>query len=261
MDLKLIACDLDNTLMNGVPIEPDIRDFLVKIRGKGIKFVINSGRSLEDILNILFESKFPCPRGYPDAIVSKQGLCVHYLKGSSYTEDEEWNRKKEKELEILRQEIGWKSKSWEILIEERLKIKPVHKEIDQGAFRVLFNNEKEAEKVRQALLKEGHFKYTAFLRNRYHLLASLSTAQKGFSLLRVAQHLQVPPHQVLAIGDSHNDEDMLNGKYGFIPAAPSNAEEKVKSLVKAHNGYVASLPEGRGVAEIVTSLLNSSKSK
>jgi len=259
MRFKLIACDLDNTLMEKVPIAPEIKDFIVKIRKKGIKFVINSGRSLKDILEILFQSRIPCSEGYPEAIISTHGAFIHYLKGNNYVEDEEWNKKKEKELEILRQEIGWKSKLWEKLIEEKLKIKPVSKQIDQGIFRVFFSSKEEAEKVRQAITKESSFKYTTFLRNKHLLLATLSTAQKGYSLLRVTRHFNISPNQVLAIGDSHNDEDMLDGRYGFIPAAPSNADEEVKLLVKNNNGYVASLPEGKGVMEIVNFLLNSPK--
>lgn len=174
-------------------------------------------------------------------------------------EDEEWNKEKRKELEILKQEIGWKSKMWEKMIEDKLKIKPLRKEIDQGVFRVLFNNKEEAERAKEAITKETRFKYVTFLRNKHLLLATLSTAQKGHSLLRVARHFNLSPGEILAIGDSHNDIDMLNGRYGFVPAAPSNAEEEVKSLVKSKNGYVASLAEGKGVIEIVNLLLHSSK--
>ncbi|MBE0478297.1 HAD family phosphatase [Candidatus Aerophobetes bacterium] len=255
MSFKLLACDLDKTLMDEVPILPDIKDFIVKVRGKGIKFAINSGRYLKDILEILSQSKVSCPDGYPEAIVSGQGVFIHYLKGNHYVEDKQWNEEREKELEILSQEIGWKSKLWEKLIEEKFKIKPVKKEIDQGVFRVFFNSEEEAEKIRQALMKNGDFKYTAFIRNRHIILATLSTTHKGNALMRVAEHFNICPCEILAIGDSHNDEDMLDGRYGFIPGAPSNAEEGIKLLVKANNGYVASQPEGMGVVEIVDYLL------
>ncbi|MBC7190191.1 HAD family phosphatase [Candidatus Aerophobetes bacterium] len=255
MDLKMVACDLDKTLMDGVPIQPRIVEFMVKLRSIGIRLVINSGRRLNDILEILFESKIPCPEGYPEAIISDQGVCIHYLKGNNYVEDEEWNQEKRKEMEILSQEIGWKSKLWEKIIEEKLKLQPVKKEIDQGVFRVFFKDETDAEKAREFLVKDGSFKYTVFLRNRRLLLATLATAQKGRSLLRVAEHFNISPEEVVAIGDSNNDEDMLDGKYGFIPAAPSNAEEEIKSLVKEKNGYVASLPEGDGVVEIVNHFL------
>lgn len=255
MSLKLVACDFDKTLTDVAPITPQIKDLIVEMRRRKVRFVINSGRYLKDILDILSESKITCPHGYPEAIISQQGVFIHYLKGNNYVEDDEWNREKKKELQILCQEIGWKSKLWEKLIEEKLKIQPFKKEIDQGVFRVFFNEEKEAEKVREALVKDGNFKYTAFLRNRHLLIASLSTAQKGRSLLRVAQRFNIPPRQVLAIGDSHNDEDMLNGRYGFVPAAPSNAEDGIKFLVKANNGHVASQPEGDGVVEIVKSLI------
>jgi len=61
----------------------------------------------------------------------------------------------------------------------------------------------------QAITKESSFKYTTFLRNKHLLLATLSTAQKGYSLLRVTRHFNISPNQVLAIGDSHNDEDWI----------------------------------------------------
>lgn len=259
MLLRMIACDLDGTLMDSVPILPEVREFMVKLRREGIKFIINSGRPLEDILQILSQSKVSHPQGYPEAIISKQGVFIHYLKGNNYVEDEEWNKARQKEIEILHQEIGWKSKLWERMIEENLRVCPQKKNIAYGVFEVSFNTDEEAEKIRQILLKENNFKYTTFLRNRHLLTATLATALKGRSLLQVARHFKIPPSQILAIGDSQNDEDMLNGKYGFIPAAPSNAEPRIKLLVKAHQGYVTSLPEGRGVMEVVNSLLNRSK--
>lgn len=255
MNLKLVACDLDNTLTDKVPIASQIKDFMAELRKRRIKFVINSGRCLEDILDILSDSKVACPDGYPEAIISEHGVLIHYLKGNNYVGDGEWNKKRKKELGVMFQEIGWKSKLWEKMIEEKLKIQPAQKKIDRGVFKVLFNNQEEAERAREALVKNGSFKYTAFLRNRHFLVASLSTAQKGRSLLRVVHHFKISPGQVLAIGDSHNDEDMLNRRYGFIPAAPSNAEKRIKLLVEDNNGYVASLPEGDGVMEIVNSLL------
>jgi len=260
LQIKLVACDLDGTLIDGIPILPEVKEFIVKIRQRGIKFVINSGRSLENILDILSQSKVSCPAGYPEAIISKHGVFIHYLKGQIYVEDEEWNKARQKELKILKQEIGWKSKLWEKIIEEKFKIYPVSKNIDYGVFAVSFKKNEEAEKIKKVLLKDSNFKYTTFLRNRFFLTAALSTTQKGSSLARVAEHFKIPPSQVLAIGDSQNDEHMLNGKYGFIPAAPSNAEDNIKQLVRSQKGFVASLPEGKGVIEIVSSLLNGSKS-
>ena len=251
MDIKLLACDLDETLMSGSPIVPEVRDFLYELQQGGIKFVINSGRCLDDILTVLSESKFLCPEGYPDAIVSDHGVFVHYLEGRNYVADSEWNELKRGELEMCRQEIGWKSKSWEMLIEDKMGIAPQRKYIEQGVFRVGFNSDSEAENVRLALHEDADFRYTAFLRNRNFLMACLSTALKGLALQRVAAFFKVEPGNVVAIGDSHNDYDMLDGKFGFIPAAPSNAEVPVKELVLCGNGYVASRACGGGVVEIV----------
>ncbi len=255
MNIKLVACDLDRTLIEGTSLLPEVKELLVKLPKKGIKFVINSGRHLEDILNILSQSKLNYPQGYPEAIISNHGISIHYLAGKGYTADKEWNEKREEELAILRQEIGWRGKLWEKIIEEKLGIIPEDKFIDYGVFTISFKSDQEAEKVRQVLLKENNFKYTTFIRNKHFLSVGLTTALKGKSLVRVAKHFKIKPSQVLAIGDSQNDEEMLNGNFGFIPAAPSNAEERIKTLVKANCGYVASQPNGIGVVEIVTLLL------
>ena len=260
MAVKIIACDLDRTLMGEIPIQPEVRDFLAEVQRKGIKFVINSGRSLENILDILSQSEIYFDRGYPEAIISRHGVFIHYLQGKTYVEDEEWNRQRREDMDILQDEIGWKSRSWEKMIEEDLQIFPQKKNIAYGVFEMLFNTDEEAERVRQILLRENDLKYTTFLRNRHFLTATLATALKGRSLSRVAWSFRVYPSQVVAVGDSQNDEDMLDGKYGFIPAAPSNAEPGIKTMVRENKGYVATLPEGRGVVEVVSSLLNGTKS-
>lgn len=255
MHIKLIACDLDRTLTDGIPLLPEVKECLIHLSREKVRFVINSGRHLDDILHILSESKVKHPEGYPQAIISNHGVSIHYLKGKGYVEDKEWNKKRENEVAMLRQEIGWKSKLWEKIIAE-LGISPSKKQIGFGEFKVSFENDEEAEKVRQVLLKENNFQYATFLRNRHYLSTGLVTALKGKSLLRVAKHFEISPSDILAVGDSQNDEEMLDGHFGFLPAAPSNAENSIKKLVNAHRGYIASSPQGKGVVEIVNLVLN-----
>ena len=57
--------------------------------------------------------------------------------------------------------------------------------------------------------------------------------------------------EVLVIGDSGNDLDMLDGHWKFQLATVLNAEQEVKESVRAHGGYVASQPRSRGIIEIM----------
>ena len=81
-------------------------------------------------------------------------------------------------------------------------------------------------------------------------------AGKGPALAELARVLGIPNGQVLAIGDSSNDYTMLDPRFnhGFRTATPSNAEEELKQLVRAGNGYVASAEAGLGTVETIAAL-------
>jgi len=254
MPIKLIACDLDNTLTENAFILPEIKDFLQKIVNRGIKFVINSGRCLKEIRRILLESKIYPSLGFPQAIISGQGVNIHYLKGKDYVADEVWNKEKEEQLKLMQREIGWEGIKWEKLIKE-MNLFPKEKRISYGLFALKFDREKDAKLARDVLIQKNHIKYVTFLRNKCYITASLSTALKGKSLARASQHFNIPASQVLAIGDSQNDEDMLNGKFGFLSAAPSNADEEIKEIVNKNGGYIALYPIGKGTVEAINSFL------
>jgi hydroxymethylpyrimidine pyrophosphatase-like HAD family hydrolase len=61
----------------------------------------------------------------------------------------------------------------------------------------------------------------------------------------------------MAIGDSINDLDMLNGEHGFFPVAVANAEIEVKEAVKKAGGMVTKSPASDGVAEAIEWALGS----
>ncbi|HWK81278.1 MAG TPA: HAD hydrolase family protein [Thermomicrobiales bacterium] len=81
-------------------------------------------------------------------------------------------------------------------------------------------------------------------------------AGKGPALAELARVLGIPNAQVLAIGDSSNDYTMLDPRFnhGFRTATPANAEEELKQLVRAGNGYVASAEAGLGTVEAIDAL-------
>ena len=79
----------------------------------------------------------------------------------------------------------------------------------------------------------------------------LPAAGKGETLRALIDFWQISPSQTLCIGDGANDISMLDGRYGFIPATLSNAEDDVKDVVKKCGGYIASKARGRGVLEVL----------
>jgi hydroxymethylpyrimidine pyrophosphatase-like HAD family hydrolase len=77
---------------------------------------------------------------------------------------------------------------------------------------------------------------------------------KGPVLAELARLWVIAPSEVLAIGDSHNDLSMLDGRLGFRSATVGNADGVIKEAVRRAGGSVASGHAGAGVLELLQSL-------
>lgn len=76
-------------------------------------------------------------------------------------------------------------------------------------------------------------------------------AGKGKALLAAARHFGLEPAEVLAIGDNYNDESMIDGKLGFVGGCVGNADEKLKSIVRAGGGFVGTGTAYKGILDIM----------
>lgn len=87
--------------------------------------------------------------------------------------------------------------------------------------------------------------------DRLNIMISLPTyvevvnkgVSKGRALLKLAERFGIHAGEIMAIGDSENDIEML--KAASIGVAVANAEESVKQMAD----YVTEAPDGNGVAE------------
>ena len=74
---------------------------------------------------------------------------------------------------------------------------------------------------------------------------------KGIILAKVAESLALDPDDVMAMGDSYNDLDML---LRFNAATTQNADDEIKDAVREKNGIVADSSYSLGVAEVLAQL-------
>lgn|SRR3989338_5793808 len=72
---------------------------------------------------------------------------------------------------------------------------------------------------------------------------------KGAGLLFLCEHIGISPGNVLAIGDSNNDMQVLS-LAGYV-GCPSNSKDEVIDLVRKKGGYVAKTAHTGGVIEIL----------
>jgi len=71
------------------------------------------------------------------------------------------------------------------------------------------------------------------------------SVDKGSSLIKVAQAINVKPSEILAVGDSENDIELLAA--AGLKVAVSNADQDLKDVAD----YIAVKPHGDGVKEAV----------
>jgi len=97
------------------------------------------------------------------------------------------------------------------------------------------------------------------IRNRIYLGVVPKGIGKGRCLNRLVKARKWCSEHILAVGDSANDRDMLDGRYGFRSAAVANAESEAKDWVRSNNGINLTVESGRAVSELLRRLLDRSR--
>jgi hydroxymethylpyrimidine pyrophosphatase-like HAD family hydrolase len=65
----------------------------------------------------------------------------------------------------------------------------------------------------------------------------------------MARLYELDTARTFAMGDSHNDLEMLSGEHSGFAACPSNAVGAIRKLIQARGGLVTSSAHGHGVVE------------
>jgi len=87
------------------------------------------------------------------------------------------------------------------------------------------------------------------VRNDVYARFSHEAFNKGTALAELTRRLGLSAEAVFAAGDQLNDLPMLSRRYARWLAAPSNAVDPVKQVVREQGGHVSELSHGDGVAE------------
>jgi hydroxymethylpyrimidine pyrophosphatase-like HAD family hydrolase len=91
--------------------------------------------------------------------------------------------------------------------------------------------------------------HLAWQRNSIYLRFGHRDFQKGSSLSQVASHYQLAVGRCFAIGDSHNDFEMLDPAHAGMTACPANAVAAIKEKILATGGLLTKESHGYGSIE------------
>ena len=239
---KLIACDLDETLLNNqAEVQEANKAAIKKVTAKGIKFVPATGRSFSAVQGILKEiGLYDKPNEY---VISYNGGCISENKNNHILECSpldfetaerlfQIGKKEDVCIHIYTLEnIYLFNPNDEELnyISNRLNVKVVNFDNlssikNQSIIKLIFQNlDLDYLKQIQNQIENDNFNLNiSYSANRYLELNSQGVS-KGAGLLDLAKKLNINPEETLAIGDNLNDLSMIQDAglgIGISNAAP-----------------------------------------
>ena len=215
-----------------------------------------SGRFLESQLEFLEPMDLGAKVEVPHAPITNEqeiyiasaGQYVSLIERNSEIE-RAWLKAVSKVMDLLRETIselesmGFKASLW--ADEEEV--------VQRHLAGLLFEEIREAKGAERYLKNKIKERRLNFKCNRSGRLVQvlLPFAGKGETVKVLAEYWNTEFSRVLCIGDSSHDMDMLDGRYGFIPATVSNADEEIVEVVRRVGGYVSPFPHGRGVLDVL----------
>lgn len=243
MKYKMIVSDMDDTLLrDDFTISSETKEIIIKAQEQGIKFVLCTGRPTfatkkyaEELLLHKFGSYIISYNGavitdmkthkeiYKKVIpngdlIKLSRICNHiHLDMHTYINDEIVTAKNNKFTEIDREITGMPIRV----------IESYYKEIKDDVVKIMMLQEPEYLRMIESDLKKIYKdKFSITISKPYFLDFMPLGVNKGNSLAKLADLLNIAPEEIIAIGDSYNDKEMLN--YVGMPVCVENAHEEIK---------------------------------
>ena len=253
----LLSFDFDGTLHHPADQEPVPVAFFETIRHlretRNAVWGINTGRSMPYVVEGLLESKFPF---IPDWVIAREREIYFPNSFGRFEPYQKWNKRCEDDIHQLFKKASKTLKLIRKEVEEHTGAQYIELDGDPAGF--ISRTEEEMEWI------VGHIApmvnevpNLGWQRNSIYLRFGHKNYQKGTTLSEVMKIYQLDISQTFAMGDSHNDVEMLSENHSGQAACPSNAVDEIRKLIESRNGYVAKAVHGNGVVEALRVVFNS----
>lgn len=269
MSIKLIAIDIDGTLLNSDrKLTKTVKESLKKASQKGVKVVLCTGRPTSGVnhlleqLNLIGETQYVIT--YNGSLVqTTDGIQIIKQYGLS-TDDIDAVRNMAEQLDVsyhftdkeaiytTNKNIGKYTVHEAELVGMPLRYRTQEdiKKEKQTALKAMFVDEPDKlDEVIKRLPLEFSKRFFTIKSAPYYLEVLHKDANKGNALRALAKHLGIKMSEVMAIGDNYNDMDMII--VAGYSVAMGNAVPTLKSAAK----YITESNDRDGVAKIVNLLV------
>jgi HAD superfamily hydrolase (TIGR01484 family) len=243
----LLSFDFDGTLVDhgsDPPFHPALSDMLRDFRRRGVAWLVNTGRGLNQTLEGLAQHNIFL---LPDYIIAQE--CEIFRPGffKPWKDFGSWNRKARRAHDLF------VVKHRKFLADIQEFVSGTKAEFlmgDLGQVGVVAEDDAELDQVCSYIeITAAQHPDVGYHRNGRYLRFSHSAFSKGSALRELSRLLRLPPQSVFAAGDNYNDLSMLDTRVAAQIACPSNALDPVKEHVSRQGGFVCTKPASEGMIE------------
>ena len=243
--IEVFVTDLDGTLFlpGTEEIPPEFFELITQWQKEGRAWIVATGRPDERLREFLTEWE-----RLPDYYIVEERYIYSVNSKEEVVPFKNWN-------ERLRKATRRAEKKHADLVAPVVKwIEAEGIDVKKEGTVFIFSEEAEARRAAQLLsdsLPEGYKP----LRNRVHLTVAPRQIGKGCCLEEIAARSGYNYSSIFCVGDSANDLDMLDGRYGYLSGTVANAEKIAKEVVKNNGGFISAGEGGSGPVEFLEKLL------
>ncbi len=244
MAIKLVALDLDDTLLDSkLAVSPRAGEAIRKAVAQGVTVTIATGRMYRSALPYAKELGLDVP------LITYNGALIKSCLSGEVLLHQPIEKKLAKQALALCKERGWYIQTYvndELYVEKINQYAEVYSRLS-GAPAIaigdrLYDGEESSSKMLMMSTEEGIIEiyntFKAVFGNRLSIAISKPTfleitdplANKGRALAFLADKLRIKKEEIMAIGDSGNDVDML--KYAGWGVAMGNASAAIKAIAR-----------------------------
>ena len=255
--IRLISTDFDGTLVehgNAAPFAPLLVEVLHALRRHGVRWAINTGRTMPMLAEALRTFALPIQPDF--ALTSEREVFRPAAGGGGWEDFGDWN---ERCARVHREFFAGAAPVLEeavAFLQAETGARTVYDQEARGAegrpelAGLVAQDELEMDRiVRYLETLKSRLPELGYQRNTVYLRFCHAGYDKGVALSELGRLLDVPPEARFAVGDHHNDIPMLNGIHAHQVACPANSVGDVKQVVADAGGYVAAGGYSAGVIE------------
>ncbi|WP_018247943.1 Cof-type HAD-IIB family hydrolase [Orenia marismortui] len=265
MKYKLLAIDMDDTLLSkGLTVSDRTQKAIKDAEKAGIKVVISTGRMFSSALPHLIDL------GLTDEVITYNGALVKEIGSGRIIDHQpvdleaaykifEIVKKEDLHINIYLNDIlyvnklGFGAEYYEKIsgVKSVLIQGDISNFLDQPSTKLLIVEEdvKKADKI-EARLENTFGDILNITRSKANFIEIMDkNVSKGATLSRLANNLGISADEVVAVGDSFNDLEMI--EYAGLGVAVANAREEVKNRAD----YITQSNDEEGVAELIEKVI------